>query len=48
MVGKNCTIVPDKIQVMNPPDQIDWDYAQRWWPELEYAIGSWPREEQKE
>ena len=32
-------------QIMNPPDQIDWDYAQRWWPELEYAIGSWQREE---
>jgi hypothetical protein len=30
---------------MNPPDQIDWDYAHRWWPELEYAIESWQREE---
>ena len=30
-------------QVINPPEQIDWDYAERWRPELEYAIGSWKR-----
>ena len=30
-------------QIMNPPDHIDWDYAERWRPELEYAIGSWKR-----
>ena len=28
-------------QVMNPPDKIDWNYAERWRPELQYAMESW-------
>lgn len=32
-------------QVMNPPSKIDWDYAERWRPELQYSMESWKRKE---
>ena len=28
-------------QVMNPPTSIDWDYAERWRPELQYTMEGW-------
>lgn len=28
-------------QVMNPPTSIDWDYAERWRPELQYTMERW-------
>lgn len=30
-------------QVMNPPSHIDWDYAERWFPELQYSMESWKK-----
>ena len=35
-------------QVMNPPTRIDWDYAERWRPELQYAMESWELEYSEE
>ena len=32
-------------QVFNPPNSIDWDYALRWSPELQYVMESWKVEE---
>ena len=32
-------------QVMNPPTSIDGDYAERWRPELQYAMEGWKVEE---
>ena len=32
-------------QVMNPPEAIDWDYAERWRTELQYAMERWKVEE---
>ena len=32
-------------QVMDPPTRIDWDYAERWFPELQYVMESWKRKE---
>lgn len=32
-------------QVMEPPLKISWDYAERWRPELQYAMESWKRKE---
>ena len=31
-------------QVMNPPIHIDWNYAERWSPELQYNNERWERE----
>ena len=31
-------------QVMNPPIHIDWNYAERWSPELQYINERWERE----
>ena len=28
-------------QVMNLPTSIDWDYAERWRPELQYTMERW-------
>ena len=30
-------------QVMNPPSQIDWNYAERWFPELQYSMENWKK-----
>lgn len=30
-------------QIMNPPSHIDWDYAERWFPELQYSIENWKK-----
>jgi hypothetical protein len=32
---------------MDPPTRIDWDYAERWRPELQYAMESWKLEDEK-
>ena len=32
-------------QIFNPPESIDWDYALRWSPELQYVMESWRVEE---
>lgn len=32
-------------QVFNPPNSIDWDYALRWSPELQYVMEHWKFEE---
>ena len=30
-------------QIMNPPSHIDWDYAERWFPELQYSMENWKK-----
>jgi len=32
-------------QVMNPPSTLDWEYANRWSPELQYYLESWKNRE---
>ena len=32
-------------QVMNPPSSIDWDYAEKWRLELQYAMERWKVED---
>ena len=34
------------IQVFNPPKTIDWEYPYRFYPKLEYAMGSWQIKEE--
>ena len=30
-------------QIMSPPSHIDWDYAERWFPELQYSMENWKK-----
>lgn len=34
-------------QIMNPPSTLDWNYANRWSPELQYYLESWRVKEEE-